>query len=400
MRFVFIFFPMFFFAQQVKKMDTVFCDCGLARTVTLKNNVTIGPTIAPPGPGLKNEISPHLQRTKFAFEKEHASAWYKLIIGSDGFLVFDIVPSKAADDYDFMLFAASKIGFCDSLTKFHVKPLRACISRNKEEIKGLTGLSFKGNEELLKEGLGDAYAKPVEVKSGEVYYLVLDNVYKNGEGHTINFYFEEKVTIKGIVLNEDQKPVSAEVTITAPNGDTINKLYSDKKGNYDFVAALRKNLNYSLNFYNDSSFFFTKEISTKTHKDTLANIVTVLPTLKKGNKYIIQNINFQPGSINLLPTAMPSVKNLAKLMHKNPSLKILIVGHMNGCERGDLGEKFTNDRAITVKKYLTTNAILGERIKTAGKGCTEMLYPYIGKKVPTDWQQVLNRRVEVFITEK
>jgi len=391
---------MFVFSQQVKKMDTVFCDCENARTLSLKNNLSIGPTIAPPGPGLKNEISPRLQRTKFSFEKEHASAWYKLVIGSDGYLVFDIVPTKAEDDYDFMLFKAAKNGFCDSLTKFHLKPMRACISRNKEEIKGLTGLSFAGKKELIKEGLGDAYAKPVEVKLGEVYYLVLDNVYKNGEGHTINFYFEEIIAIKGVVLNEEQKPLNAEITITAPNGDTINKLNSNNKGKYDFEAILRRNLKYSLNFYNDSSFFATKEISTKTHKDTLANIVAVLPTLIKGNKYIIQNINFQPGSINLLPTAMPSVKNLARLMRKNPALKILIVGHMNGCERGTNGEKFTNDRALTVKKYLTTNAILGERIKTAGKGCSEMLYPFNGKKLPYEWQQVLNRRVEIFITEK
>jgi outer membrane protein OmpA-like peptidoglycan-associated protein len=400
MRFLFIFFPIFIFSQQAKKLDTVFCDCQKARTVVLKGNIKIGPTIAPIGYGETNEISERKQNTKFAFEKEHNSAWYKLIIKTSAFLVFDIIPTKPEDDYDFMLFKGNADGFCDSMQKFHLKPIRSCISRDKEEIKGLTGLNFKAKRELIKEGLGDAFAKPLEVKEGEVYYLVLDNVYANGEGHTIGFYFEELMSVNGVTLDENQKPIKAEITVTAPNGDTIKRILSDKKGNYDFEVALRRNLKYSLNFYNDSTFFDTKEISTKTNKDTLKNITTVLPTLKKGNKYIIQNINFYPGQATVLPSAYPSLKNLTKLMRKNEGLKILIVGHVNGCVGdSDIGiDQLSRNRATTVKKFLETNSIDNGRITTDGKGCSEMLYP-TNSSTP-EWQQVLNRRVEIFVVEK
>ena len=402
MRFLFIFLPFFVLSQQAKKLDTVFCDCKIARTVVLKGNIKVGPTIAPTGAGEINEISERKQKTNFAFEKEHNSAWYKLIIKSNGFLVFDIIPTKAEDDYDFMLFNVNGGGsdFCDSLEKYHIKPVRSCISRDKEEIKGLTGLSYKAKKELIKEGLGDAFVKPLEVKEGEVYYLVLDNVYKDGAGHTISFYFEEVLTINGITLNENKQPVKAEITVTAANGDTIKKIISDKKGNYDFEVALRKNFKYSLNFYNDSTFFDSKEISTKTNKDSLKNITTVLATLKKGKKYIIQNINFYPGQSSVLPSAYPSLKNLTKLMRKNADLKILIVGHVNGCV-GDGAvniDQLSRNRATTVKKFLETNSIAAGRITTDGKGCSEMLYP-VQKDTP-EWQQVLNRRVEIFIVEK
>ncbi|MEI8137660.1 MAG: OmpA family protein [Bacteroidota bacterium] len=400
MRLIFLLFPFFIYSQQAKKLDTVLCDCLTARTVVLKGNAKIGPTIAPLNSGDINEISEHKQKTKFAFEKEHHSAWYKLIIKSNGFLVFDIIPTKPEDDYDFMLFAGANSNFCYSMQKFHIKPIRACISRDKEEIKGLTGLNSKAKKELIKEGLGDAFVKPLEVKEGEVYYLILDNVYKDGAGHTIAFYFEEVMSINGVTLNENKQPVKAEITVTRENGDAIKKITSDKKGNYDFEVALRKNFKYSLNFYNDSTFFDSKEISTKTNKDSLKNIATVLATLKKGNKYIIQNINFYPGQASLLPSAYPSLKNLTKLMRKNADLKILIVGHVNGCiGDSDIGiDQLSRNRATTVKKFLETNSIAQGRIKTDGKGCSEMLYP-LQKDTP-EWQQVLNRRVEIFIVEK
>lgn len=398
--FTLILFPSFLFSQQAKKLDTVFCDCQIARTIILKGNVKVGPTIAPPNGGQLNEISESKQNTKFSFDKEHYSSWYKLIIKSNGILVFDIIPTNTNDDYDFMLFRGNHSGFCDSMQKFHLKPIRACISRDKEEIKGLTGLNFKAKKELIKEGLGDAFAKPLEVKDGEVYYLVLDNVYKNGSGHTIGFYFEENISINGYALDENKKPVKAEITVTAQNGDTIKKLNSDKDGKYNFDVALRRNLKYSLNFYNDSSFFETKEITTKTNKDSLKNITTILPTLKKGNKYIIQNINFYPGRSDVLPSAYPSLKNLVKLMRKNQNLKLFIVGHVNGCqgETKSVTDQLSKSRSITVKKFLETNSIASTRTTTDGKGCTEMLYP-LNNETP-EWQQVLNRRVEIFVVDK
>lgn len=87
------------FAQ--KKLDTVYCDCDVARNIVINDAATVNKTINPPGRGLKNEISESKQRTKYAFESEHHSAWYKLTIKSNGHLCFDIVPNKADDDYDF-----------------------------------------------------------------------------------------------------------------------------------------------------------------------------------------------------------------------------------------------------------------------------------------------------------
>lgn len=88
-------------------------------------------------------------------------------------------------------------------------------------------------------------------------------------------------------------------------------------------------------------------------------------------------------------------------MQKNQNLKILVVGHVNGCtESKYVLEQLSRSRAITVKKFLETNHIDNGRINTDGKGCSEMLYPYNIKNEIPEWQQVLNRRVEIFILEQ
>ena len=88
--------------SQIKKLDTVFCDCKQAKVISINSKSIYGKTIAPKGFGNLKEISTTKQKTNFAFEKEHNSAWYKLIINVNGELTMHIIPTKADDDYDFM----------------------------------------------------------------------------------------------------------------------------------------------------------------------------------------------------------------------------------------------------------------------------------------------------------
>ena len=384
--------PVFHVFGQKPKLDTVFCDCLTARNITINDAATVNKTINPPGPGANNEISESRQRSKYTFEREHHSAWYKLIIKSNGHLCFDIIPNKPEDDYDFMLFKAGP-DFCDSLSKYKIKPLRACISRNKEENKGKTGINNSTKKEFVKEGIGDAYVSSVKVNKGEVYYLVLDNVYENGEGHSIKFFMEETVLITGVVLNENNTPVMADIALTNQKGDTMVVSKSDQQGNYSINAGLRKNTNYTLNFYRDSSMSFSKSILIK-EADSAMNIKLVLSKLKKRLKYNIGSINFYGGSTDYIPAAVPSLQNLKRVMQKNSTLMIKIIGHTNGCEPGV--DALSRGRAERIKKYLTEKGIDQKRIKTEGRGCKEMLFQLPWASYD---EQEQNRRVEIMVLE-
>jgi len=372
----------------VKAPDSVFADCNRARVIKLTGDYRIGPTLPPSGTGTVEELNDKKKRSKYSINGEHNSAWYRIEIGASGYLCFNIIPVKKDDDYDFMLFKGRTL--CDTLAKIKINPARACISRNKVELDGKTGVSDKGLKELINEGPGDAYVKPLPVIRGEVYYLLVDNVYANGQGHTIYFYLGVPKEIAGVITDENDKPVRADITLTNARGDTIVATKSKVDGSYKLKPFLNLNGNYGLNFYNDSSFVYSRTI---TIKDTvgLSKLNTVLPKLKRGKKYSIGTINFYPGSDAYLPVSLPAIKNLRRLMQKNDSLQIMIIGHTNGCGSGV--QQLSEWRALTIKSCLKNMKISPERIETKGLGCQEMLYPAMG----TEWEQQQNRRVEIMV---
>ena len=254
-------------------------------------------------------------------------------------------------------------------------------------------MSIQAKQELVKEGVNDAYSKPLKVAKGEVYYLVLDNVHENGGGHTLEFFYEQKVHVKGLVKNEEGKALITHVSITDLKGVSIAETSSQgKTGEYEMHTVLRKNCSYSINYYNDSSFVYSKTI-TLNDSVALKNIRTVLPKLKKGKKYSIGAINFFGGSPDYLPSSIPCLENLYKLLSKNKTLKILMEGHTNGC--GPTIQLLSEQRAQTIKEYMLKKGIDKERIQTLGKGCSEMLFPETG----TFAQQEQNRRVEIKVLE-
>ena len=377
------------------KPDSVFGDCSLAREVVIANDKRIWKTMPPKGFGGTNEFT---GKTAYSFDGEHHSAWYKLIITSSGKLFFDIIPTNRCDDYDFMLFKASgQPDFCRQLKTGGLKPVRACISRSQEEINGRTGLNNTSGKELIKAGVGPSYCKYIEVSAGDIFYLVLDNVYDRGSGHSIEFSITSDVKLSGVVKNDQNRPVQAELSVTDSKGDTVLSGRTKKDGTYDFIVPIAHTRSYSLNFYSDSNFVFSKNISLR-DSGKLKMLHTVLPKLRRGKKYSVGAINFYGDQVQYMPAAVPALNNLVRLMKKNKDLKIKVIGHSNG--RFLYGDEasiiaFTKGRAQTVKSYLMTHGVYDYRMEIEGRGDHEMLY----HEPKNEEQMEQNRRVEIMVLE-
>ena len=375
------------------KHDSVFCDCNLAREIILQDDIRIWKTLTPAGGGLVNEIP---EKKLYSFEKEHNTAWYKLIITAPGKLMFDIMPTNPCDDYDFMLFKATSGNFCDSLLSKDIKPVRACISRNKDEIRGRTGLNNQSGEEYVRTGIAPSYCKYVEVNAGDTFYLVLDNVYENGSGHSIEFSITSDIKISGVVTDGSKKSFKTDVAVTNNSGDTIAITKTSKDGTYDFTLPVSQHKTYSINFYNDSNFVFSRNF---TIHDTvvLKSLNTILPKLKKGRKYSVGTINFIGNEIRYLPSAIPALNNLTRLMKKNKSLRIKIIGHCNQCSTDGVEHAitFSTGRAQTVKSFLLSHYIDDSRMEIGGRGDYEMRY----HDPQNSWQAEQNRRVEILVLD-
>lgn len=244
-------------AQQVTDTTGAKADCADAKKIVVTGPRRIEYRKAPSGGG-NNEIKVNAANGGYAFEKEHNSSWHQLVFKVDGNLCFTIRPLKKDDDYDFMLFMQQDSNACEHIR--NSKPIRANISRDKEELEGITGLKPTATSELIKQGVRDAYSKSVPVKKGETYLLAVDNVYEQGQGFILDLFFEKAVVLKGQLRDEHNKGIKGEVRITNAAGTEVAKAETDSiTGMYKLNALLREKSKYTMHYYSPDHFFFTRQ---------------------------------------------------------------------------------------------------------------------------------------------
>lgn len=223
---------------------------------------------------------------------------------------------------------------------------------------------------------------------------------------------EIEVTINGIVVNNNYQPLKSEITLNDINGKEIKTFKSDKTGKFKFTTVLNKNEDYSLTFYSDSTFLSTKTIHATNPEKPYKNLKILLPSLKEGNKYLLENMNFVGDTSQLIPASVPTMENLLKVMQRNKNLVIQIEGHVNyplswpdpystyhkskhyvppGMNQHEFNQWLSEHRANAVRNYLIEKGIDPKRITAIGYGAKYMLYP----NAATETEMAKNRRVEI-----
>lgn len=226
---------------------------------------------------------------------------------------------------------------------------------------------------------------------------------------------EAEIVISGIVLNEKKQPLIAEVSLNDKNGNEIQTTSSGKDGKYKLKAILKKKDDYTLTYYNDSSFVSSKRINVSNARLPYKNLMTVLPKLKDGDKYVLENLNFEGDTSQLIAASLASLEALYKLMKKNRKLTIRIEGHVNypnswpnpkfhkhksaryvppGMNSYEFNQWLSEERAKMVYNYLIAKGIKAKRLSTIGYGATKMINP----DAYTESEMAENRRVEIYVT--
>lgn len=131
---------------------------------------------------------------------------------------------------------------------------------------------------------------------------------------------------------------------------------------------------------------------------------------KVGEKIVLKNMNFYPGSSRIIPESIPVMDTLYEIMKDHPGLVIELVGHIccisdataASYKNGDGFNMDTGtftlsyDRAFSVRNYLVKKGIETKRILYIGKGGSEKL---VNPEL-TDADRQANRRVEVWVVGK
>ncbi len=404
-------------------------DCISAIEVSLDD--TIKTTASPKGHGQVLEFKNNDKKSLLYVEREHNTVWYQFEVDLNGSFIFELTPFSVNDDYDFMLFKYDgTVDFCQKLANKEIEPIRTNISRNNKGIQSKTGLSWDFKDKTIHSGVGADYSYSVEMKKGDRFYLLVDNVYKNGKGHQLAFdndvLLEEKVEaeaeeitevvsvpktnkskmysyeLQGVVIDdENEKPLRADVTLTnSITGEIVAQTQSDSiTGEYKLVleeeAQKLAKSQYTLEISKDNYFFDSQDIKPYDLPElSKVKIRSRIPKIKKGKIYRVNNINFYGNQAKPLPMSYPVFKSLLRLMEKNTTLEISIEGHTNGCHQSwEYSKTLSVARAGTVRNYLIENGIDEKRIKHEGFSCDKMLY----KEPINEKQNMLNRRVEIRI---
>ena len=357
---------------------------------------------SPKGFGSQLEIKNNSSKSMFFFEKEHNTIWLKFNCPYDALMCFDIIPNDTTYDFDFLLFKNEGNNFCKNLNYKHSKPIRTNISRNNLKNKSITGLNINAKKEYIPSGIQPMYSKALKVNKSENYFLVIDNVYGGESGFSIQFNYYEEKNIKGSIIDKNtNNPIYSNIKIeNANNGKQIAESQSDSitgEFNLDYKATI--NEDYYLITESKNYFFSETLISSISKNDTVSSYLDIkVSKLKKNENLKLHNLNFYGDSYEYLPTAIPSLNRLLSLMQNNSTLKILIEGHTNGCPGGiEYSQMLSENRAKTIKDFLIKNGINKQRLVSKGFNCSKMLYPNM--ETNSDWEKMMNRRVEILVLD-
>ena len=242
---------------------------------------------APIGFGDVQEFRNNSKNSLYYFENETNSAWFTFVAPTDGNFTFKIMPSNYQADFDFLVFEYTDEHFCNDLANKKIKPVRSNISRFNPLEMSVTGLSVSAESEFVHSGKGDHFSKALQVKKGQRYYLVLNNVYGSETMFKILFSYYTTTTISGTIRDEETgEPITdAVVTWEEKSGEVLATTTTDHEtGRFKMEVPVQKSKKpkeYVI-AANKKDYFFAESKILASFTTPLKPINLVMPKLKRG----------------------------------------------------------------------------------------------------------------------
>jgi len=128
--------------------------------------------------------------------------------------------------------------------------------------------------------------------------------------------------------------------------------------------------------------------------DTTKNIIeSFIDTAKVGDKIVLQNISFHPGTPEIMLESYKTLEELFTTLNNYSTLEISIEGHV--CCTVDYDNNLSRERALAVYFYLIDKGIARKRLSFKGFGNAQPL-----TQERNEAERQMNRRVEIRIVKK
>lgn len=191
----------------------------------------------------------------------------------------------------------------------------------------------------------------------------------------------EIVEYKGNVLDDNQKPMVADILVKKENSSELPKSYHSTATG-EFNVPLEKGFQYGIDIQKDGYVFASNNIDlTPTSKTFITNTATsavtipklisekiVLKKPKAGDKIELKNVFYKSGSASLTDDSFAEIQVLIHFLKKNPTIKILISGHTDNRGAVELNKKVSTSRAEAIQRLLVAKGIEANRISAIGYG--------------------------------
>lgn len=366
-----------------------------------------GPTTAPQGAGRVMEVQADKKHPNLP-EYEHNSVWYKFTVPYNGKLDIAVTQQDLADDYDMLVYKYSDVYFSNHVQYNKVlpvainmaapdstllaKPKRAQVQTTGDPVadkkaqaealrkareqaqlesaKGTIGMYHGAEPIMLTKQQNERHIRSIDVRKGEVYYILLDKVNNGGKGHTIKVSihvdaFEVPVTFFDPKL---RKNIDVHLQILERNTNRpIVENEHFKGGRVKFVPTF----NYTLYAKKEGYFSVFLDFNSDRFKnDTLLRIR--MNRAERGTVYPISDIYFTDES-KLMKESDSVLINYVQMFKNHPDVTFLVKGfvHTYGVDP-EHDQLVSLERAKSVKEFFVKNGIPENHIRTAGMTPTEI----------------------------
>ena len=347
--------------------------------------------------------------------------WYKIVVKSDGKLLFELASINKDDSYDMLIYKYKGKELCNDIVQKKETPILNKTSGNinvkKGEIYYFSILHLNGSgcghyltlesgkiKKLVKAIQHDCVEEILEtiVEKDTIAEIVeIPIIIPTAPIDTVI----NKPLIKGMVFNKNtQKEIEADVLIMNLAGTLIQQLKSDVKNGFMMPDVTDNKIIVSINKLGYEPFTDTLEII------SIAIKIELIP-IKVGEKIVMHKIYFHPNSYALKEESTQELLKLNEFMLENSQYSFEIQGHTNGnkavkkiAATTHLGEewnysgsakKLSKLRADKIKDYLVQHGVKETQIQTIGYGGDRMIV-----EKPKNMKQAMqNIRVEIIVVK-
>jgi len=229
---------------------------------------------------------------------------------------------------------------------------------------------YDHNESLpLKDVEGESGSKNITLQKSVITYIVTGMI--TGEGNAA--------------------PLKANIRANKAGDSQFAQATSEENGKYELILS---DIGPFLLEVNSEGYFFVNSVLQFSEDSTMVIRNFVLMKMESGAKMVIENILFSTGKATLLPESFNSLNKLVNLLKENPKVKIEVSGHTDNTGSAATNKTLSKNRALSVRNYLISQGIAGERVVYEGYGFDRPIAPN-----NTEAGRAANRRVEIEILE-